>query len=414
MSIWKWLNPKRLRDYPRLVFIASWVVLLLNVIFRQGWTGGLTGIMIGGDFISNYSGGVIYKTDISHLYDPEYQQLNQAELIAPYHSQGFAPFISPPYVGLAMSWIANLPLSFAFVAWEIINLCCVALSAYLISKYLLPSFVPRNDLPPYQLLILVLSTFACVDGFIAGQSHGIILLLCTGILLAMMKEKWVIAGVLGGVLIYKPQFVLGFVICWLIWRRFDAIISFVIFTLLWQIPIIVSNGLAPYLSYLQFTRMLLYLPYAKDSFPIAIMATPYAFLATLLPVSFAKAIQILLIFIGIGMAILVSWVAYRSKNLPVHKRVSSYALAIIFPLIIAPHTLIYDLLILVPVLVILVNYQERTQTLKLISIIFYLSLLIFPLVSFLLKVALPGLIPVAILVFVLMIYFRPKIQAELS
>ena len=414
MSIWKWLNPKRLRDYPRLIFIASWVVLLLNVIFRQGWTGGLTGIMIGGDFISNYSGGVLYKTDISHLYDPGAQQINQAGLIAPYHSPGFAPFISPPYVGLAMSWIATLPLSYAFVAWEIINLCCVALSAYLISKYLLPAFVPRNDLPPYQILILVLSTFACVDGFIAGQSHGIILLLCTGILWAMMKEKWVIAGVLGGILIYKPQFVLGFVICWIIWRRLDSILSFGLFALLWQAPIIIAHGLAPYLNYLQFTKMLLYLPYAKDSFPIAIMATPYAFLATLLPVVFAKAIQILLTLVGIGMATLVCWVAYRSKSLPAQQRISSYALAIIFPLIIAPHTLIYDLLILVPVLVILVNYPERTQTLKLISIIFYFSLLILPLVSYLLKVALPGLIPVGMLIFVLTIYFRPKMQAELS
>ena len=88
------INSKRLRDYPRLFFIASWSVLIVNLLLHRGWIGGLTGIMIGGDFISNYSSGSLYLTDINLLYDPTAQLARQTSLIEPSQSSGFAPFIS--------------------------------------------------------------------------------------------------------------------------------------------------------------------------------------------------------------------------------------------------------------------------------------------------------------------------------
>jgi hypothetical protein len=414
MTIWNWLNNKRLRDYPRLILIASWLVIILNVLLHHGWIGGLTGIMIGGDFISNYSGGNLYLTDISHLYDPAAQQANQTSLIAPEQSPGFAPFISPPYVALAASWMTSIPLSYAFAGWEILNLICILINAYLIYKFIFPSWLMSKDMSPIQLSIIILSSFAFVVGFLAGQSHGIILLLCVGIILAMIKEKWVLAGLLGSMLTYKPQFVLGFLICWLVWGCIKSLISFAVFTLLWQIPIILSHGLSPYIEYLKFTKILLYLPYAKDGFPISIMSTPYAFLATLFPIDFAKVIQFLLILIGIGMVIFLAFIAYKSKKLPITERYFTMSMALLFPLIIAPHTLIYDLLILVPALIILANIQEITQSIKLLAVIFYICLLFLPIIGYLLKLALPGLIPLTLLIYMLSIYFRSNIIAESS
>jgi hypothetical protein len=212
----------------------------------------------------------------------------------------------------------------------------------------------------------------------------------------------VLVGLLGSILTYKPQFVLGFLICWLIWGRIRPLLSFGILTLLWQIPVIQSHGLSPYLDYLKFTRILLYLPYAKDSFPISIMATPYALVTTLLPVSFAKVIQFLLILFGI---------AWRSRGLPISQRKFTLAVALLFPLIISPHALIYDLLILVPVLILLANYKEFTQPLKLIVVIFYLGVLFLPLIGYASRLALTGLIPIAMFIYMLRFYFRSNIAA---
>ena len=412
MTIWKWLNHKRLRDYPRLILIASWLVLILNVLLHQGWVGGLTGIMIGGDFISNYSGGNLYRTDISHLYDPIAQEANQTELISPYQSPGFAPFISPPYVALLASLITSIPLAHAFAGWEIINLICVLVSAYLLSTYIVPNWLKDDGLSSIQLSIIILSSFAFVVGFLAGQSHGIILLLCVGIVWAMKKDKWVVAGLLGSMLTYKPQFVLGFLICWLVWGRLKTLLSFGLLTLLWQVPIILSHGISPYLEYLKFTKSLLYLPYARDSFPISIMATPYAFLSTLFPPNYSRLIQLILVFIIIGMSFFMAFISYKSRKLPFNNQVFTISVAIIFPLIIAPHTLIYDLLILVPALILLATIEEISQPIKLWAVIIYICMLFFPPIGYIIKLALPGLLPLALFIYLLIIYIRKNTIAE--
>jgi hypothetical protein len=406
------INSRRLRDYPRLIFIASWSVLILNLLLHRGWIGGLTGVMIGGDFISNYSSGSLYLTDINLLYDPTAQQARQTSLIEPSQSSGFAPFISPPYVALAMSSIAQIPLQVAFIGWEILNLVCVLASVYLLSRYVFPTWLAKNGLSPLQLSVIIFSSFAFVIGFLAGQSHGITLLLCTGIISAMMKEKWVMAGLLGSILTYKPQFILGFLICWLAWRCMKCLLSFAVITLLWQLPILLSHGISPYLDYLNFSRLLLYLPYAKDSFPVSIMATPYALMSTLLPPSFAKSIQYLLVLLVIGMLALLSYIAIKAQKVPMSQRYFTLAMALLLPLLIAPHTLIYDLLILVPAFILLLYYQDLTQPIKSLAALFYACVLFLPLIGYPIKIALPGLLPIILLLYLLQVYFRSKMIAE--
>lgn len=412
MSIWKWLNPKRLRDYPRLIFIASWAVLILNVLFHRGWIGGITGITIGGDFISNYSGGLLYQTDIHRLYDSTVQEEIQTKLVQPSESHGFAPFISPPYVALSMGWFTFIQLPYALLAWEILNLLCVVLTVYLISKYILPEQLSKNELPPIQLLLIILSSFAFVDGFLAGQSHGLTLFLCTAITVTMIKEKWEFAGVLAGFLLYKPQFVIGFLICWFLWGKYRALLSFGIITTMWQLPVILANGFAPYIDYLNLTHNLLYLPYAKDSFPISIMATPYALFSTIFPISYAKIIQVVFIFLDIVMVLMFSYIAFVEKSLKLNNRIFSFSLALLLPLIIAPHTLIYDLIILVPGLVLLARIKEISTSIKTIAIIIYLSLLLIPLVGYVMKLALTGIIPLLLFVYLLYNKFHRNLRYE--
>jgi hypothetical protein len=73
-------NARRLRDYPRLFFTAMWTLLLLNVIFRNGWLGA-TGQLIGTDFIMLYSGGALAGRDASQLYNFARQEKTQRELV---------------------------------------------------------------------------------------------------------------------------------------------------------------------------------------------------------------------------------------------------------------------------------------------------------------------------------------------
>ncbi|MBN2148146.1 MAG: DUF2029 domain-containing protein [Anaerolineales bacterium] len=409
------LNAKRLRDYPRLFLISSWAIILLNILLRDGWIGGLTGIMMFGDFISYYAGGVLFRMDIAHLYDPMVQTEIQLGLVAPSQPPGFAPFISTPYVAMAYGALTGLPLPWALGLWAAFSVICAGGAVVLLQRFLIPEWLKKAGLSPGQMGMILASCFALVIGFQAGQNHTLTLLLVSAIVLATQREKWLLAGVLAGLLAYKPQFALGFLIIWLIWRQWKALLGFGLVAGAWAGLSLLIHGIEPYRHYLAFSELLLMLPYAKDSFPIAIMATPYALLATLIPPRFAPALQAAFSGLGVALALGLGIVAWRHRRLPVAQRNAALALAIFFPLLIMPHTLVYDLLILIPALFLLAEDAERGRRLLLPAALAYAGTLFLPLVGFALRLALTGLIPTLLFLSqVRRLWKRPESETEVS
>src|SRR4030065_2496834 len=121
------INAKRLRDYPRLMFITVWTILALNLLFRHGWLGALNQI-IGSDFITLYAAGLAYRTDLAHLFDFTSQALPPQSLIHPTELLGVNPFISPPYVAMVYSLFTYIPLPIALILWTLLLLSFTALA----------------------------------------------------------------------------------------------------------------------------------------------------------------------------------------------------------------------------------------------------------------------------------------------
>lgn len=138
MSIWKWLNPKRLRDYPRLILFSCGSVIILNVLLRNGWTGGLTRILLWGDYICYYAAAILYRTNIAQLYNSTVQQNLQFSLIAPSVPPGVTLYTYPPNAALLNSVFSYLPLLGGLVLWCLISIGCIILTAHLIHRFLIP------------------------------------------------------------------------------------------------------------------------------------------------------------------------------------------------------------------------------------------------------------------------------------
>lgn len=103
------LTAKRLRVYPRLFLVATWSIVLVNLIFRQGWRGGL-GQTIGIDFLILYAAGKLYLTDVTRLYDFPAQLALERQLTSPTVLPGSGPFSNPPFVAAAYALLTPLPL----------------------------------------------------------------------------------------------------------------------------------------------------------------------------------------------------------------------------------------------------------------------------------------------------------------
>jgi hypothetical protein len=363
------LNTKRLRDYPRLMLIATWLVMGINLLFHQGWMGAF-GQVIGGDFIMFYSTGQIYQSEPSLIFNYDTQIDTQQKLVMPTILPGYNPYMNPPYVAPFYSLWTIIPLQSAFILWTILALSSVFLIALLLMK-LIQIKGKTSDLSYTQLVIIIFSFFPFIEGLLAGQNHWITLLLVTGIVFSMIKEKPHAAGIFAGLLIYKPQFVLGFIIIWLVWKQFKSLFSFCLVALCWGGIFLFENGFGLFSTYIQQSQVFMDLPYIKG-FPNYLIVTFYGFLTSIFPENtqnILSTLSNLLFVVGAGGLI---WLAYRLRNNKVNAQVPAMVAALLLPLLATPYALLHDMVILIPAFVLWTIYNNSSEFTKL-SFITYLG-----------------------------------------
>jgi hypothetical protein len=392
----RFINSRRLGTYPGLVLFSVCIVQAFNVLFRQGWRGGL-GQILGIDFIIFYAGGLLYRTDILHLYDFPTQLAVERQLIWPTALPGSGPFSNPPFVAWGYSVFTQLPLVWAFLLWSLLTLVFLLLAADLSTRYLAPRWLVQAGLTRTRLIIVLLSFLPFVEGFQAGQNHGLTLLLVTGITVTTLAGRGYLAGLLAGFLLYKPQFVFGFLIVWLIWREYKALGSFFAVTVTWAGVVVMSHGFDPYLAYLAAFDQILWLPYA-EGWPAYLMTTPYGLLVTLLPQSVLPAILWFTRFLTIAASIGLAWFAYRWRSVPSSNRHPVLIFALLYPFLSTPYVLLHDLLILVPIFLLSSADREVAGRLLYAAIFTYFGALVLLLLGQIFNLALFVLIPGGLLI----------------
>ena len=403
-GIFTWINQKRVRDYPRLMLIATWLILAVNVMLKDGWVGGL-GQIIGGDFVVLYSTGLLYLEDPDSIYNFDRQFQIQQELISPTPLPGLNPYISPPYVAAAYSLLSVLPLPRAFIAWTVLMIILAAGSVG-IFMHILPDEIKAKGLGYGQCLILVLSFFPFIESLQAGQNSGLTLFLMTCLVYFSMKEKQLLSGIFAGLMIYKPQYILGFLILWVVWKNFRALAGFALIVFVWAGTVFLLSGPQLFFSYLDLSKPLLLLPY-MEGFPAYILVTLYGLLTTLFPQSTQAYLS------GISQAVLVACIlflafyAFKLRHKPTIERIPIITFAMLLPLFATPYTLLHDLVILIPGFVLWTRYNPRRELL-LAAIIIYFGTFFLTLISALSHIALNALLVTGLVVLIIQWLVRER------
>jgi alpha-1,2-mannosyltransferase len=387
---------RRLIVYPRLVLATVWIIIAINLVFHQGWQGGF-GQIIATDFITLYGAGQILRQDADHLYDPKVQEAVQQVLIAPTELGGLNPYISPPYVALAYSAFTFIPLFPSVLLWWALSLGMVFMAGRGISS-LIPARLRQGWLNRSYLIVAILSFFPFALGWQAGQNQALTLLLTSGVLLLCLSGRWGVAGLLAGLLIYKPQFALGFLIIWLAWGKFRALGGFALVAGAWVGVSIWLHGLGAYKEYFHLIPVYSLLNYVPG-FPGYLMVTPHALLASVLPLEAAPYLmwfdRVILVSFGGGLA----WLAFHRRNERRSRYFSVLLLALLFPLVVSPYTLAYDLVILVSLLALWVVLLPGKESPRCFSpgwnaMLVYFGGLVLPVLAFATGIAWLALIPI--------------------
>src|SRR5580704_12301615 len=186
-----WLTSERLRGYALIVLTLSlaiaviWVALADGLIDRNGKP-------IGTDFSNVWAAGkLVLDGEQAAPYDPARQHEAEREAFGgrevPFYGWHYPPLFLIVAAGLAL-----LPYGWALLAWM-----ALTLPAYLV--------VIRNIVPRPETL-LVAAAFPAVLVNVGHGQNGFLTAALIGGSLLLLDKRPTLAGILFGLLVYKPQY----------------------------------------------------------------------------------------------------------------------------------------------------------------------------------------------------------------
>ena len=213
-----WLTPERRRIYP-LIVLALTVVVSLFWVLTSDHLIDRFGRPIGTDYSNVYAAGAqVWSGQVDAVYDPQSQ--HQAEIAA--FGGRDVPFYGwhyPPMFLMVAALLALLPYG-----WALLIYMATTFAAYLA---MLRAIVPRPE------TLLVAAAFPAVFVNLGHGQNGFLTAALIGGALFVIDRRPVVAGILIGLLAYKPQFgvlVPLVLIATLRWRTFAAASATVIAT----------------------------------------------------------------------------------------------------------------------------------------------------------------------------------------
>src|SRR4051794_22406232 len=211
-----WLTAKRIRIHGLLLAVCLWTIYGIDMS-----TPGLidrNGLVKGTDFLHFYTLG---KLALSARGDLLYDIRGQAELTHQFVSR--APdsvyvALYGPQMSLLFAPFARLPYGWALTVWLALNFVIYAFCCYAVWK-MCPSLHPHY----WTVVILAVAFPGLFHLFAWGQTSGLALLCFTLAFLALENDRFLLAGLAIGSLIFKPQLGLAAAVLFVFTRQWKVV-----------------------------------------------------------------------------------------------------------------------------------------------------------------------------------------------
>jgi alpha-1,2-mannosyltransferase len=337
--------PRRVRRFAALLGIVTWAVLALNLTRPGplGWNGPVKGE----DYAHFFTiGRLVADGRADLLYDTAGQSAYLRKAIPGAPETVFIP-VYGPQVALAFSPLARLPYLVSFLLWTAITVAGFAAACYATYR-ICPHLAARRR----DVLILAAASPALWQLVLHGQNSVVAMVSLTAGGILLRERRDLLGGAALGILFYKPQLALTIGAVLLLTGRWRAIAAMAGVTLV-QLGIAWAVfGEQTLVAYAGMIRRLPSLTYLLEP-KLYLMHSFRAFFALLPGVKpYAVALSVALSVVAIARIV-------RCWRPGLDDR-TSLAAVLIGTVLISPHTSVYDLVIVVPALMLIADAWIET------------------------------------------------------
>jgi Glycosyltransferase family 87 len=338
-----WLTPRRIRTHAILLAVCAWGVVAAD--FATPGMMDRAGNIKFQDFIQFYiAARQIHRGETSQLYDPQVAAARMQAILG-HPTPVRLPPVYGPQVGLFFVPFGRLPFLTAAAVWTGISAICYLFCCYAIWRAC--SSLRGN---PGLAALAVLAFPPFFHFVIRGQISALILACFVGGFFALRAGHEFVAGLLLGSLVLKPQFLLGILAVLLLGKAWSALSGAVTAMLLQLAGAWWYFGRSVMLAY---ARTLWHLPQViAVEEPGASNAQMHSLRSFWLLLVSQPALATSLYVVSGVFILTLAAMSWRCSG-PLALRFSALTLAAV---LVNPHLFVYDLLVLAPVLLLLVDW----------------------------------------------------------
>jgi hypothetical protein len=345
------LTRERVRNYSLIFLVLGLAALVANASlghYPVSWSGQV----VLPDYLAHWTGGrMLLEGRLGELYDPAAQAARQQAAVP--GPTGLSWFVSPPVAVAPYAVLALLPYGASAVLWTLLTAGLLGLAVALGRGWVAPEH--RRD---YGVLVLVfLGSSAVLELVGSGQDSAAALVVLLLGLRLLGSGRAVAAGLVLALGVFKPQLFAFVPLVLLLQQRYRALAAFVggsVALVLLSLPLV---GLGAWRSWLGALASPLYQGQVQVGQTWKMQSVSALATALGAPGWTAYAVFVL------GALVLV--VLLRGTPAP---PAEVWALAVLSTVVFSPHVMQYDLVMLLPVLVVALPYAGR-RALRLLALL---------------------------------------------
>jgi len=349
------INTERCRNYSIILIVLGYGLIVgVTLLGHPPLTAFGTTVLP--DYLAHWTGGrLVLDGQLAGLYDQRTQFEVQAAAVG--QTSKLAWFVSPPFVGLLFAPLAALPYVASAALWTLLSLA-MFLAALKLARPLAPG------IPDARWRMIVLVCFASqpvLELLGSGQDSAFSLLVWVAGTRLMLARKDVLAGVVFALGLCKPQLFVLVPVVLLVQRRHQALAA-------WLSTSIVLALISVRMVGVEGVQNWLALPF-RDAYREAVqvgqswkMQGLPSFITTLMPPGLAGAGEV----VGLLVAAIVLVLFIRTcRRWPTSNGdAGMWALASLTTVLLSPHLVVYDLVLMLPAVLFLLEHQD-TPTVRL-------------------------------------------------
>jgi hypothetical protein len=349
LTLDRWINTERCRNYSIILIVLGYGLIIVST-FLGHLPSTAFGESVLPDYLAHWTGGrLVLDGQLANLYDQRAQFQVQTATIG--QTSKLAWFVSPPFVGLLYAPLAALPYLASAGVWTLLS-AVMLLTAMKLARPLAPTI---SDARWRMIVLVCFASQPVLELLGSGQDSAFSLLVWVAGTRLILARRDVLAGVVFALGLCKPQLFVLVPVVLVVQRRFRTLVA-------WLSTASVLALISVSMVGVDGVQNWLMLPFG-DAYREAVqvgqswkMQGLPSLITSLMPPQLGQGAEVVGLLAAV--IILVLFVNDCRRWLSPRGDVGMWAFAALTTVLASPHLVVYDLVLLLPSVLYLVERQD--------------------------------------------------------